>query len=151
MDLLRPIVRNFSFDYYLRHDGLKIKKPIKKLDKSQYLSFDELEHLRFEKLKKLIRYAYDFNQFYRQRFDKCGFFTDDLKQFSDLEKLPPLTKSTLTSTVFHLANPPVPAKAIRPDFWPLIYSSHGLALVPAYRKVSLYLPSLSARTLSHST
>jgi phenylacetate-CoA ligase len=97
MDLLRPIVKNISFDWYLRHDGLKIKKPIKELRESQYLSTAELQYLRFGKLKKLIRHAYDFNQFYRQRFDKSGFSPEDLKEFSDLEKLPLLTKDEIRS------------------------------------------------------
>ena len=48
-----------------------------------------------EKLKKLLRHAYDQVPFYKDRMDKAGFDPAKVKSVKDLEKLPPLTREDL--------------------------------------------------------
>ncbi len=95
MDILKPLIKNFTYDFYLRHDGLRLKGLREELDSSQYLSTDELLNWQLSALKNIISYGYEHNQFYRTRFEDCGFVPNDLTEFSVLEKLPILTKEDI--------------------------------------------------------
>lgn len=95
MDLLKPIIRHFTYDYFIRRDRYDIDHHKKELDSSQHLSMDALSELQLEKLKKLLAFCYEYNGFYRKRFDQCGFRPDDLTDISTLEKLPLLTKDDI--------------------------------------------------------
>ncbi len=95
MDILKPLIKNFTYDFYLRRDGLKMKGLREELDLSQYLSADELRNRQLSALKNILSYGYEHNQFYRTRFENCGFVPNDLTDFSHLEKLPILTKEDI--------------------------------------------------------
>ena len=55
-------------------------------------NFDEVH---FDKLKKIIGWAYEKSLFYRQSFDKAGVNPDDLQTFDDIKKFPCLTLAEL--------------------------------------------------------
>lgn len=61
----------------------------------EHLSRAELEALQLERLQWTVRHAYENVPFYRQRFDEAGVSPDDIRQLSDIEKLPFTTKSDL--------------------------------------------------------
>jgi phenylacetate-CoA ligase len=48
-----------------------------------------------EKLKNLLKFCHEQNGFYQRRFKEIGFHPDDFHNFSDLEKLPVLTKEDI--------------------------------------------------------
>jgi phenylacetate-CoA ligase len=95
MDLLKPIVKYLTHGFYMRRDGLNVEHYSKELNKSQYYSADELKHLQFEKLKRLLEFCYSGNSFYQRRFKECGFNPGDFRELGDLEKLPILTKDDI--------------------------------------------------------
>ena len=98
MDLLKPLIRNFSYGFYLRRDGLNVKPHMADLAKSQFLSTDEMTQMQFERLTSLFSSAYENNDFYRNRFNSVGFAPNDFKNLSDLKKLPILTKDDIRNT-----------------------------------------------------
>ena len=51
--------------------------------------------MQFERLKKIIGWAYEKSLFYRQSFDKAGVTADDLKTVDDIKKFPFLTLAEL--------------------------------------------------------
>jgi phenylacetate-CoA ligase len=95
MDLLKPIIKNFTYDFYLRRDGLTMHGLRERLDESQYLSSDELLKRQFDDLKNILSYCHKHNNYYQDRFKDCGFDPENFKDFSDLEKLPILTKEDI--------------------------------------------------------
>ncbi len=63
--------------------------------KSMFHSADELLFRQLTALTRLVDYAYNNSRFYRERFRQVGFRPGDIKDFSDLARLPELTKSDL--------------------------------------------------------
>ncbi|MBL3700696.1 phenylacetate--CoA ligase PaaK [Leucobacter luti] len=55
----------------------------------------ELEALQLERLQWTVRHAYENVPFYRNRFDEMGVHPSDIRQLSDIERLPFTTKDDL--------------------------------------------------------
>lgn len=62
------------------------------LIESQYWEKEKIEEYQFSKLKKLIQHAYLTVSYYKDLFNKYGIKPDDIKDFSDVKKIPVLTK-----------------------------------------------------------
>ncbi len=65
------------------------------MERTQFLDSARLRELQFARLRETIRYAYDEVPLYRERFDKHGIHPDDIRDFSDLQRIPLLTKKDL--------------------------------------------------------
>ncbi|NMX20995.1 phenylacetate--CoA ligase, partial [ANME-1 cluster archaeon GoMg4] len=53
---------------------------------------EDLHKLQKDRLRSLVRFVYAHSAFYRQRFKEAGVAPDDIKELSDLTKLPFTTK-----------------------------------------------------------
>ncbi|MDH4157033.1 MAG: hypothetical protein OEW00_07145 [candidate division Zixibacteria bacterium] len=62
---------------------------------NMFRSADELLFRQLAALTRLVDYAYNNSRFYRQRYHQVGFRPGDIKNFSDMARLPELTKSDL--------------------------------------------------------
>jgi phenylacetate-CoA ligase len=62
------------------------------LEKSQFLSADEIRALQMSRLRSLLAHAHERCPFYRDRFDAAGLHPDDVREPEDLRVLPPLEK-----------------------------------------------------------
>ena len=60
--------------------------------RSQWFSLDELHALQLRDLRRLLGHAYAHVPHYRASFDRVGFSPGDLRELSDLGKLPVLTR-----------------------------------------------------------
>ena len=49
----------------------------------------------FRKLRRIVRYAYQNSNFYRNLYDTSGFHPDNLQSFSDLNEIPMITRNDL--------------------------------------------------------
>lgn len=56
---------------------------------------EEIEKLQLERLKVIVKRAYDNVPFYRQRLDEAGLKPESIKTLKDIEKIPFTTKSDL--------------------------------------------------------
>jgi phenylacetate-CoA ligase len=70
---------------------------LKRLRKNQYLSPVELRALQEERLRGVVRNAYENVPYYRRLFDSAGIRPDDIKSLDDLSKIPITTKNDLQS------------------------------------------------------
>ena len=68
---------------------------LKRLRKNQYLSPAELRALQEERLRGVVRNAYENVPYYRRLFDSAGIRPDDIKSLDDLSKIPITTKNDL--------------------------------------------------------
>jgi len=62
------------------------------LQESQWWSREKLEEYQMQQLSKLLQHAYENVPYYRRVFDERGLKPKDIQDFSDLKKLPCLTK-----------------------------------------------------------
>ena len=98
MDLIRPVVRHFTFDYFLRRDGYRISQDAAELDRSQYLPASALAERQLKKLTALLSYCAENNAFYRQRFRQIGLLPAALKSLEEFRNVPVLTKDDIRAT-----------------------------------------------------
>ena len=77
--------------------GTKIMKRLKELEKSQWWSRDKILELQNQRLKQLVRHAYDNVPYYRCIFDERALKPNDIECSEDLAKLPVLTKQLIRS------------------------------------------------------
>ncbi len=75
--------------------GQSIKKHLVFLLESQWWSESDLKEYQNEKLRALIRHAYENVPYYNELFRKLKLKTDDIKNTDDLAKLPVLTKEEI--------------------------------------------------------
>ena len=76
--------------------GRRILERLEELNRTQWMSRDELLALQRDKLQRLVEYAYQYVPYYRRTFDGAGFHPEDLqKDLSYLLKLPILTKAKI--------------------------------------------------------
>lgn len=95
MDLLKPLIKHFTYNYFLKRDGVDLSKYTDALNKSQYLSEDELKDSQFKKLKELLNSCFANNRYYKSKFSAISFHPDDFKSLDDIKKLPILTKDDI--------------------------------------------------------
>ncbi len=65
------------------------------LEKTQYLSFQELREIQWRRLQKLYVFLWKENDFYRTRLQEAGLTPESLKSPDDITKLPILTKKEI--------------------------------------------------------
>ena len=63
--------------------------------KIETMPLDELKKLQLTRLKKLVKYVYENNRFYHDRFKASGVKPEDIKKLDDIKKIPFLTKQDL--------------------------------------------------------
>lgn len=68
---------------------------IDELDPEERFSRDELEALQLRRLQQTVRHAYDNVPLYTRKFDAVGVHPDDIRELSDITKLPFTTKDDL--------------------------------------------------------
>ena len=81
--------------FYYTLSGNKSFNYLSELEKTQYLSLDEIEEMQFNKLKKLVYYSYNYVPFYKKTFRSLNLTPEDINSEDDLEKLPILTKDII--------------------------------------------------------
>ena len=66
--------------------------PAKKVwnEKMETLRREEVERVRFRRLRKQLKYCYTHSEFYKRKFDQIGLLPEDVKIWEDFRKIPPL-------------------------------------------------------------
>lgn len=75
--------------------GYSINKHLKFLLESQWWSKSEIEYYQNERLRELIKHAYETVPYYNELFKKLRLLPSDIKTKDDLTKLPVLTKDII--------------------------------------------------------
>jgi len=73
-------------------EGKQFKRMIDELEKSQWYSSQELKELQKEKLKIIIRHAFNNVPYYNRLFRKLNISPSDIKDIEDLKKLPLISR-----------------------------------------------------------
>jgi phenylacetate-CoA ligase len=70
-----------------------VAKYLQQLKRNQWRKTWDLENIQFERLKRIVHYAYEYIPYYRRLFRYADFKPSFLKSRSDLEKIPIITKN----------------------------------------------------------
>lgn len=68
----------------------EFQKQFNTLEKAQYSSAADIEKMQFEKLKAVLIHAYEHVPYYHKIFDKCGLNVYNIKDSSEISKIPTL-------------------------------------------------------------
>lgn len=95
MDVLKPIVEHITAPLYSRRAGYVYGRQIRELERSQWLPREEIEELQNRRLRQLIEFVFDNNEFYRDRMKDIGVIPSDIRSKADLRALPLLSKQAI--------------------------------------------------------
>ena len=97
MSIAAVLRRNIFYPLWLYKNRDHRLTYLKKYEKLQYWSEKELKRLQFTNLKKILSHAYKNTTHYKRTFDRVRFDPKKLNDFSQLQKLPILTKNQIQS------------------------------------------------------
>ena len=130
-----------------RKDRARPPEPAE-LDPAERMSRDELQALQTRRLRHTVRYAYERVPLYRSKFDEAGVHPDDVRELSDLARLPFTTKEDLRQTY------PFGMLAVPREQLSRVHASSGTtgrATVVGYTRADLHVwADLVARSLRAS-
>lgn len=93
---MSAFIRRQVMKVYQLATGRYVLNRLDELNRTQWLSRDELLALQRDKLHKLLVYAYEHVPYYRRTFDRVGFQPDEvLADLASLHKLPLLNKAII--------------------------------------------------------
>lgn len=75
--------------------GTKLKYYLESLERSQWFTSDQIRGIQNEKLKSLIKHAYETVPFYHELMKKSNLVPSDIQTTDDLTKFPAVTKDQL--------------------------------------------------------
>ena len=75
--------------------GLKTRHAYMQLKRSEYITREEMQKIQSERLRHIVKHAYETSSFYRKRLDELGLSPDSIKSVLDIGKLPFITKDDI--------------------------------------------------------
>ena len=88
-------IKYLIYPLYELATGRRVLSKWRELEKTQWLSRDEVLQLQWGKLRRLLAHAYANVPFYRRRFETARVTPADIRTPADMERIPPLTKQDL--------------------------------------------------------
>ena len=97
--LPHPLEQGFRYIYSIVPASLRYRKVFREmyafLRGSQWWSKEKLEEYQMERLKKLLKHAYEHVPYYKRAFDERDIKPEDIQDFSDMKRLPFVTKEEI--------------------------------------------------------
>jgi len=95
MGISEFIVQKLGMPVAERVKGWPVAKYWHDLEESQWWSPEQLREMQNEKLRSIVKHAYETVHYYRETFDAQGLRPDDIRTVEDLSKIPLLSKDTI--------------------------------------------------------
>jgi phenylacetate-CoA ligase len=85
--------------------GAVKQQRLQELERTQWLSSEELRAWQLERVQRLVKYAYEHVPYYHDRYQRLGIRPEDIKSFKDFEALPFLTREEVNANLDRLVSP----------------------------------------------
>lgn len=90
---LQSILLNlYAYQIHRERYGKSFKRAFDELQKTQWFTPEQIKQYQFARLKALISHAYNTVPYYHSRYDEQGVHPEDIKELSDIAKLPLITR-----------------------------------------------------------
>jgi phenylacetate-CoA ligase len=93
--LFPPLVRNVIYPLYRGLRGDRLISSLEELEKSQWLTADELKEVAWRRMEQLLQQITTHVPYYRDLFRREGLRVEDIQNPSDLQRIPFLTKELI--------------------------------------------------------
>lgn len=97
---------------YQRCRGYNFYNEYQILDRSQWLSADEICNLQWKKLKCLLKHSYENSLYYHRIFRHLGLSPDDISTYHDFRKIPLLSKHNIIENMEYIVSKNYTKKAL---------------------------------------
>jgi phenylacetate-CoA ligase len=98
-DWFAPIVRHVIAPFWAFEERSPYLVHLKVLERTQYLTEEELRLRQWHRLRKILTHAYENCPFYARLYGSSGFRPDDLRTWHDLQRIPILTKKHIRANL----------------------------------------------------
>jgi phenylacetate-CoA ligase len=95
MNIAAMLRRNVTFPLYSAVSREVSLGRVRFLLRSQWWNAQRLRRYQLERMRSLVRHAFDTCPYYRQAYSRAGAAPDDIRTFEDVARLPIVTKSDL--------------------------------------------------------
>jgi len=95
MDWYAPVVKHIVHPLWALKDGETHLSILRRMERSQFFSSDELAALRLARMRAILEHAYENCPFYRKRFKQAGFSPSSFSSFEDILAIPLTTKEDI--------------------------------------------------------
>lgn len=85
--------------------GKETRRYLKELERTQWLPRPELEAWQFNRIRQLVKYAYENIPFYRKIYQSLDIHPEDIRNLKDFRALPLLTREDVNRHLQELASP----------------------------------------------
>ena len=99
MSLYPYFSQRLLYPLYERVSGRHFLDKLAFLKQSQWWDSDTMKAYQWQKIKKLLLYAFENNPFYRKRFNEFGVDPGQIQDFADFAKVPILSKSDIVKNL----------------------------------------------------
>ncbi|HNT76271.1 MAG TPA: hypothetical protein PKH77_14750 [Anaerolineae bacterium] len=79
--------------------GMETRRHLRELERTQWLSRDELQQVQLGKLQRLVQHAYDNVPFYHEKYQQAGIHPRDIRSLADFQALPFLTREEVRANL----------------------------------------------------
>lgn len=93
--------------------GRKYHALYKKYSELQYLPYEQRLAYQLQELQHIVSYAYDHTRYYHNLFDECGVDPYNIRDFSDIRKIPLLTKDIVQNNLADMVSDMIPPKQLQ--------------------------------------
>lgn len=95
MTLFSKIHSKIIWSIVEHRNGILTKKHLDYLILSEKWSHDKIKQFQLERIKVIVRHAFENCSFYKNHFNKIKLTPDDINSFKDFNKIPPVTREDL--------------------------------------------------------
>jgi len=95
MTAFSKIHNKFIWPIVEHRNGILTKKHLDYLILSEKWSHDKIKQFQLERIKVIVRHAFENCSFYKNHFNKIKLTPDDINSFKDFNKIPPVTREDL--------------------------------------------------------
>jgi phenylacetate-CoA ligase len=95
--------------------GSETRRHLRELERTQWLSKNELQAFQLTRLQQLVKHAYEQVPFYRERYQSAGIHPRDIKSLEDFEALPFLTRQDVLNNLDALIAENYPRSKLYPN------------------------------------
>lgn len=108
---MRNIIAKYLI-FPIENRSLHFWNNLRMLEKSQWLSHEDISHIQWNKLNNLIKHSYISIPFYRKLFDKENISVSEIRSLDDLKKLPCLSKQIIRDNIDEMISREIDKKTL---------------------------------------
>jgi len=117
VDSIKALIKYLIHPLWMIKDGkASLFRYLSAFERSQFNEPERIREAQFNRVREIVRYAYENCPFYRKRFDSIGMHPSDLKNLEDFLRIPYLTKTDIQENLQELTSQSMKKEDLVPNW-----------------------------------